>query len=125
MPARIGQLKAHEVFTRDRLHHADAHQTQGTGKILGEIDDLASLDACCRLDFITRDDRSGLGSHHQHFYTKVCQFLFDQPGGELDGFRGDRLDGLRRRVKQTHSRQSTRLGGLDEKALLLFFLNTL
>ena len=125
LAARVGQLQAHQVLARNGFHHPDADEAQRARQVLGQIDDLAALDAGGRLDFVTRDDRTGLRRHHGDGHAEVGQLLFDQARGEFDGLGRHGFLVGQRRIQQADGRQVALAARRrrEEQRLLLFLFD--
>ena len=75
LAARVGQFQAHQVLAGYGFHHPYADQAERARQVLGQVDDLATLDASGRLDFVARDDRARLRRHHGDGHAEVGQLL--------------------------------------------------
>ena len=127
LAARVGQFQAHQVLAGYGFHHPYADQAERARQVLGQVDDLATLDASGRLDFVARDDRARLRRHHGDGHAEVGQLLFDQARGEFDGLGRHGFLVGRRRVEQADGGQvalGARRRG-EEQRLLLFLFHAL
>ncbi len=116
----VGKFQRHDIFARDGLDDADAHQRQGTRQVLGEVHHLRAFHAGGRFDLVAGDHRPGLGRHHLHLHAKIAQLFLDQAAGHLQGFRrhGGVLSSCR--VQQIDLRQLGVGQILKERLLPLF-----
>ena len=86
---RIRQFQRHVVLARDDFDHTDRHQAQRTRQVLGQADDLRSLDASGRLDLVAGDHRAGRGGNDAHLDAEITQLFLDHPRRHLERFGRD------------------------------------
>ncbi|MND61586.1 hypothetical protein D3C80_528470 [compost metagenome] len=87
LPVFVGDFDTDGGLARNHFNHTHAGHCQGAGQVFGQVGDTADLDACGRLDFVTRNHRAGVNGVHRHFNAEFFQFDFQQVTDTGQGFR--------------------------------------
>ena len=114
LPFRVRQFEGHAGLARHGFDDAYRNQRQRPRQIARQINDLRTLDADRRFDFITRDDRARIGRDNFNFNAKIAEASFDEPRSELHRFFGRHIGGRLSNIEQTQRRQRTADHGLGE-----------
>ena len=72
----IGNLQPHNRFARDDFNHADTDHRQRTGQVLGQVRNLADLDAGSGQYFEARNYRPRMDRLDLDLDAEICEFEF-------------------------------------------------
>ena len=125
LPPGIGQFERHARLAGHGFDDADRDHGQRPRQVARQIDDLGTLDADRRLDFVTGNDRPRHRRQNLDLHTEVGELALDQARRVFQRFGADRLGRRRCRVEQMQRRQLPADDDLGEQRHLLLALDAL
>ncbi len=101
----VGHFDTDHRLARHRGLDPNRQRLERHREVVGQVDDLADLDARSRLEFVHRHHRPGLHFHDLTFDAEIGQLLLEQAGAALERLFIDLGVLQRRRIEQRQRRQ--------------------